>query len=283
MPAAVGEEAGDERQDEALPRHLPRRGGSRRRAAPQQPGRHQRRDGEELGRREQILHPAAVPHTEVVDRREHDDQRHGGEPQAELAHRHEVRRVAGEDHRDGGDDPGVHAPEHRPAPEKAGGGRPGLLQEHIDAARAGKGRRQLGADQRAEQRQHAGGQPHQQDAGNGRNLAGDLRRLHEDRGADDGADDHRRGMRQAERTLERPGLGHAAWSLLLWLGSPRPLRGIEATKRERAAGGPRIRCPGPAPRYGPRPCHRAARPAAAPASGRSRGRRSPGPASGPPG
>ena len=55
----------------------------------------------------------------------------------------------------------MHRPEHRPAPEEAERRRIDLLEEHVDAAGPRKRRRQLGADQRADQRQHAGDRPRQ--------------------------------------------------------------------------------------------------------------------------
>ena len=55
-----------------------------------------------------------------------------------------------------------------------------------------KRRRELGGDQRAEQREHAGSDPDEQHAATAIGTAPVIdRRLHEDRRADDDADDHR--------------------------------------------------------------------------------------------
>ena len=160
------------------------------------------------------LHRAAGPHADVVDRREHDDAGDGDEADAEIAQRHDRRRVAAEHHRDGGDDAGVHAPEHRPAPEEPGGRRKHLAEEDVDAAGARVGGRQLGADARAEPGQRAGDDPDQQHAAEGRHRAADLGRLHEDRRADDGADDHRGGLGQADRARELVGHRRACYHRL---------------------------------------------------------------------
>ena len=45
----------------------------------------------------------------------------------------------------------MHHPEHRPAPEKTGDRRVGLLEEDVDAAGAWEGGRQFGAGERAEE------------------------------------------------------------------------------------------------------------------------------------
>ena len=118
---------------------------------------------------------------------------------AAVAGGNEERGIAGEDHRDGRDDPGVHAPEHRPAPQEAGERRERVAHENVDAAGLRKRGRQLRADQRAEQRQHAARDPDEHDLARRVEVPRDLGRLHEDRRADDRSGDHRGRMDQRER------------------------------------------------------------------------------------
>src|SRR5215467_12573419 len=94
-----------------------------------------------------------------------------------------------------------------------------------------KRRGQLRGDERAEQRESAGDDPNDVDALDRRHRAGDDRRLHENRGADDDADDERRGV----KTRDRPGKHRAesCWRIAF------PARG------ERGCRYPRTRkCPG---------------------------------------
>ena len=69
-----------------------------------------------------------------------------------------------------------------------------LAQKDVHAAGVRIRRRQLGGDQRAEQREDAGREPDREDAAHRRDRAGDDGRLHEDRRADDDADDERGGV-----------------------------------------------------------------------------------------
>ena len=156
------------------------------------------RDGQNLADGERCLHGTPERHADVVDRREqqHGTDRHGFE--SRVAERHEVGDVAGEHHRDRGDDPGVHAPEHRPTPQEPQRGRIRLTQEHVDAAAQRKRGGELRADQGARQRQGAGEGPYEDDARHRPHLARDHRGLYENRCADDRAHDHRRGADWAD-------------------------------------------------------------------------------------
>ncbi len=203
VPPAEGEQARRHRRRHgAPPRSRARHARSHEvlRQPPAQPesGDDDRRDGQDLADGEPRLHRAAERHAEIVHGREqqHGADCHGFEPR--VAERHEVGDVAGEHHRDGGDDPGVHAPEHRPAPQETERGRIRLAQEHVNTAAQGKRRSELRADQGARQRQHAGEGPHQHDARHRAHLAGDHRGLHENRRADDRPHDHRRGADGAD-------------------------------------------------------------------------------------
>src|ERR1022692_4332132 len=101
----------------------------------------------------------------------------------------------------GVDDGRVGAPEHGPAPEEAAGGGKGFLEKNVDAAGAREGGGELGTDQRAEEGEDAGGDPDGEDAGNGGDVAVDLRGLNEDSSADDDAH-HHGGGRSEEHTSE---------------------------------------------------------------------------------
>ena len=148
------------------------------------------------------LHAAAGARADVVDGRQREDRADGHHACAGVAERHERTGVAREHRRNRGDDAAVHAPEHRPAPEEPEGGRVDLAEEDVDAAGLRVRRRQLGADERAEQRQPACQEPREHDAARRGHQRGDLRRLNEDRGADDGADDERRRVRQPDDARE---------------------------------------------------------------------------------
>jgi hypothetical protein len=150
---------------------------------------HDDHDREHLDERESRLDSAAKLHAAVVDCREREDRRHRHQPRAGGVELHEVADVAREHRGNGRQDAAVHGPEHRPAPDEAERRRVNLLEVDVDAAGAREGRRQFGADQRADQRQQAGdrpGQHHQHRIGHERRQ---LRCLHEDRRADDRADD----------------------------------------------------------------------------------------------
>jgi len=58
----------------------------------------------DLGDGQRRLHRAAGPNAGVVDRRQHGDRADRRQPDAEIAQRHDRRRVAAEHHRDRGDD-----------------------------------------------------------------------------------------------------------------------------------------------------------------------------------
>ncbi len=161
-------------------------------------GEDDREDRQQLAGRERRLEAAAESDAEVIDGRENQD---GGNRRPALfprRERHEVGEIAREDHGNGRDDPGVHAPEHRPGPEKPDRRRERFGEEHVDAAGPGKGRRQFRADQRSGNRQKASERPRREQPGRRRHRAAHLRGLHEDRRADDGADDHRGGVRELQ-------------------------------------------------------------------------------------
>ena len=64
---------------------------------------------------------------------------------------------------------------------------------------------ELGTDERAEEREDAGDDPHGKHAGNGGDVAVDFRGLHEDGGADDDADHHRGGLQKSDGAVGRSG------------------------------------------------------------------------------
>ncbi len=116
-----------------------------------------------------------------------------------------------EDRGDGGDDAGVHAPEHRPAPQKACERRERVAQEDIEAAGLREGGRELAAHERAKQRQYAARQPHQHDFERRAQVACDFRGLDEDRCADDGAGDHRDGVDARQGWMQLRQRGDITW------------------------------------------------------------------------
>src|SRR5665811_1954633 len=93
--------------------------------------------------------------------------------------------------------------EHGPAPEESEGGREGLLEEDVDPAGARKGGGELGADQRAAEGEDAGGDPDGEHAGDGGDVAVDLRGLDEDCSADDDADHHGGGVEESDGAVGR--------------------------------------------------------------------------------
>ena len=103
-------------------------------------------DGGQLAGGEQGLQAAALADADVVDRREHEDD--ADRDDADAGDRRAARssRVAREHHRDRRDDAGVHAPEHRPAPEKT--------EPAGESSRAGRRRRRrcAGRPRRARRR-----------------------------------------------------------------------------------------------------------------------------------
>ena len=159
-------------------------------------------DRQHLRPSERRLENASLAHTPVVDPGEEKDRAHRHGAGSEVSEGNEVPRVAGKDHGDGRDDTGVHGPEHCPAPEKAQGRRVRFPKEDIDAPRGGKGRCQLGAHQRAEEREATGNSPYQEDPRHGRHLPRDLGGLHEDRRPDDRAHDHGGGVVEADHAIE---------------------------------------------------------------------------------
>ena len=163
----------------------------------------QQQNGDDLRDGDDGLEQAALAHAEVVDAGEGEDAGDGDGANAGIAERDEVRDVAGEDDAGGGDDAGVGAPEHGPAPQEAEGGREGLLEEDVDAAGARECGGELGADERAEEGEDAGGDPDGEDAGDGGDVAVDFRGLDEDGGADDDADHHGGGVEESDGTVGR--------------------------------------------------------------------------------
>ncbi len=162
----------------------------------------QHHDDADFGHGDHGLQHAALPHAEVVQIRQQHDAGDRCDADAGVAHRYEEGDVAGKDDGTGGDDAGVGAPEHGPAPEEPAGGREGLFQEDVYAAGAGKGGGEFGADQRAEQSKNTARHPDQEHARDIRHMAIDFRWLNEDGSADDDADHHGGGMEQSNRPVE---------------------------------------------------------------------------------
>ena len=148
------------------------------------------------------LEIATVPHAAVVDSRQHQDGRYRHHPRRGVVERHDEARVGSEHHGQGSNDPGVHDPEHRPAPEKAEPVTKLPAQVDVDSPARRHRRCQLGDDQSAEHGEHAGGQPDQRRAGHRRHLPDDLGWLYEDRGTDDRADNHGNGVSQPDGAME---------------------------------------------------------------------------------
>ena len=93
------------------------------------------RDDRELGGGQPGLQPAAGARPPVVDRRQHHDDPDG---ENSRVRRHDVtqqiRGVAREHRRNRRNDPRVHRPEHRPAPQKSRERRERIPQEDVEAA-----------------------------------------------------------------------------------------------------------------------------------------------------
>ena len=168
MPASVREEAGDHRRDRAARGERRGRVPTRRHAVADDVRNtedHDQDDDGELHDREKGLERAALSHAQVVHRGQHHDRRNRRDTHAAVAERHEMADVACEHRGDRGDDPAVHAPEHRPRPEVTHRWRVRLPQEDVHASAARVRRRELGGDERADQRQRAGGRPDQENSG----------------------------------------------------------------------------------------------------------------------
>ncbi len=241
VPAAKGKQAGDDSNEKMRerewgrsaagvgseqPRHVSRR------AAEREHDRDDGRDRRNLEDRERGLHQAPLSHANVVDSRERNDRRAGNGAEADVADGHEKRQVAREHHRDHGDDAGVHRPEHRPAPEKTKRRRERFLEEDVHAAGVRIGRGQFGGNQRAEQREDAGCDPHRVHGADAGNRAGDDRRLDEDRRADDDADDERGRLKRRDRSREHgAGKGARRSAVLPVAGTAVPLRGRAFVQR----------------------------------------------------
>jgi hypothetical protein len=209
VPPAEREKAGDQPAEKSRRRDRAR-GNWRVQCAHAEEQHEQQTDRRDLRDRQTSLHRTAGTDAGIVDCRQRENAAHRGQPDAAIGHRYDSRRVAREDHRNSGDDPGVHAPEHRPAPEEAGRRRKHLAKEDVDAAGPRIRRRKLGADTGAKPRERAGRDPHEHHAAEARHRAAHFGGLHEDRAADDRADDHRHRLHETDRARE---LHVAAYSL----------------------------------------------------------------------
>ena len=199
MPSAEGEQPRRQATEETGGGHSSC-GGRRRQRAPAEQQREEQDNRADLRHRQTGLHRAAWTDAHVVDAGQGENAANGGDPDPGIGHRHDGRGIPGEHHRNSRDDPGVHAPEHRPAPQKSGSRRKHLPEEHVHAAGPGKRRRQFGADARAKPCERAGNSPYEQHAPEARNRAAHFRRLNKDRRADDGAHHHRGGLHQPDRS-----------------------------------------------------------------------------------
>src|SRR5215471_5379456 len=91
-------------------------------------------DGRNLGHGEHKLDGAAWFHAKIINGREQEDGCNCQRTNACFCDGKEVSHIASQDHSNGGNDSGVHAPEHGPSPEKAKRGRKNLFQKDVNAA-----------------------------------------------------------------------------------------------------------------------------------------------------
>ena len=237
VPAAEREQPCADRQHECPGPDLPTRGRGRPAAGGREPPPHrdERGDGDDLDGGERRLHPPAVNDAGVVDGREHEDDAGREAALPALLEGDEDGGVPREHHRDGRQDPGVHGPEHRPAPEEAGGGAERLGEEHVDPAGARERRGQLGADQRPAHGEGSGGEPGERDGRGRGEEPRDLGGLDEDRRADDDAHHHGGGLRQTEGAPER-GRRHAGGAYTSVSGGLRAWREAKMYHSDHLAG-----------------------------------------------
>src|SRR5262249_50088587 len=89
---------------------------------PQNEDQNQKRsDGCDLGNSEDRLQPTAWFYSEIVDYGKQQDNRDRDKTSSIFTKWHKVSDISRADDRDGGNDSGVHAPEHGPTPKEADG------------------------------------------------------------------------------------------------------------------------------------------------------------------
>ena len=207
LPAAVGEQDGDERgtegdgggqQSDRSSCGHPERSEGDGRAHNENRGPDQRGQRRELQDREDVLRHSRGLHAHVVNPGEHHDRRDGerhGERLRQTGERQRVIRERDGHRRDGA---GRDDEQQRPPIEECGQRAPCLTQVHVAATRLGAPISQLAETERTDQRDQAAESPGDEDQPGRADALCDGRGSAEDAAADDAAGDRHRGGKQAE-------------------------------------------------------------------------------------
>ena len=211
LPAAVGEEDRNHRGPEGERERHGRQGRccAARARDRRRPGHHhegcadQDHQRDHLEDHENVQHPTAGFHPQVVDDGEKEDRRDGKRHRADIRPANQPQRVLREGDRDGRHRAALDDHEQAPAVQEARQRVIGVAQVGILPANPREQGAQFRVRQRADERHHAAGHPRGENQRGRRKALSDDVGIDEDAGADGRPDDDHRRIERSERAAER--------------------------------------------------------------------------------